>query len=85
MKKNKLSILYKKYYTPKLKQPLYNIKGFSKLYYIAKINKCLITNNHILDEKDIEFNNNVYIIYRNETKIIRINEKRNVYTDKNLD
>ena len=72
-----------------IKGKLENIKGSGFFLYIINqdipFNKCLITNNHILDEKDIELNNNVYIIYLNETKVIRINEKRNVYTDINLD
>ena len=47
--------------------------------------KCLMTNNHILDENDIKSGNYINISCQNEEKQIRINVKRKTYTDKNLD
>ena len=37
--------------------------------------KCLITNNHILDEDDIKINRNIIIEYKNKKKVIKIIEK----------
>ena len=48
-------------------------------------NKCLVTNNHILDEKNIKLNSKINIKYINEKKIIIMNEKRKKFTDKDLD
>ena len=50
-----------------------------------QFNKCLITNNHILDENDIQIKNNINIRYQNKNKVIKINEKRKKFTDKKLD
>ena len=46
---------------------------------------CLMTNNHVLEEKDTEKNNKIYIEYRNKEKIIEMTEKRRVITNKELD
>ena len=48
-------------------------------------NKCLITNNHFLDENEIQKYNNINVKCQNENKVIKINEKRKKYTDKKLD
>ena len=47
--------------------------------------KCLLTNNHILDENDIKVNKEIIIEYKNEIKSIEITENRKVYTNKELD
>ena len=66
-----------------------NIKGTGFFLNISNenilFNKCLITNNHILNENDIKINNKINIIYNNVNKIIEINGKRNVFTDIILD
>ena len=48
-------------------------------------NKCLITNNHILDKKSIQRNKEIKIIHKNEEKKIIIAEERKVFTDEELD
>ena len=47
----------------------------------------LMTNNHVLEEKDITLGKNIKISFDNDksTKIININNKRKVYTNKKLD
>ena len=47
--------------------------------------KCLITNNHILNENYIRMYNKIKIIYKKETKFISINENRKVFADEQLD
>ena len=47
--------------------------------------KCLITNNHILNENDIKINKEIIFEYKNKKKIIKIKEDRKVYTNKELD
>ena len=48
-------------------------------------NKCLITNNHILDKQHIQTNKEIKIIYKNEEKNIIITKERRTFTDKKLD
>ena len=50
-----------------------------------KLLPVLITNNHILNEEDLEINKNITIAINNEVKIIVINESRLVYTSKEFD
>ena len=47
--------------------------------------KCLITNNHILDENDIKINEEIKIEYRKKKKILEISKDRKVYTNEELD
>ena len=47
--------------------------------------KCLLTNNHVLNENDIKINKEIIIEYKNEIKRIEITENRKVYTNKELD
>ena len=47
-------------------------------------NKCLLTNNHIINEKDIRPNQEIILEYKNEKKIIEMNG-RIAYTNINLD
>jgi len=72
-----------------IERRLENINGTG---FFLKINnkdipfdKCLITNNHILNEDYIRNHNKFKIIYKNETKYISINENRKVFTDEELD
>ena len=48
-------------------------------------NKCLLTNNHILNKNDIKINNKINIEYQHKNKIIEINEQRRVFTNEKLD
>jgi hypothetical protein len=54
---------------------------FSKISDIL----CLITNNHILNEEDIEENKIIDISINNNPKKIKINKKRKKYTNEELD
>jgi len=47
--------------------------------------RCLITNNHVLNEDDIKINKYITLEYKNKKKEIKITEKRKVYTNKELD
>jgi len=47
--------------------------------------RCLITNNHILNEDDIKINKYITIEKKKKKKEIKITEKRKVYTNKELD
>jgi hypothetical protein len=47
--------------------------------------KCLLTNNHILNENDIKLNKEIIIEYRNKKERIKIKENRKVYTNEELD
>jgi len=47
--------------------------------------KCLLTNNHILNEKDIKLNNEIKLKYKNKIKRIKITKNRKVYTNEELD
>ena len=47
--------------------------------------KCLLTNNHILNESDIKLDREIKLEYRNEKKRIKITENRRVYTNEELD
>ena len=47
--------------------------------------KCLITNNHILNEDDIKLNEIIKFEYKNHTKRIKMKEGRKAYTNKELD
>ena len=61
---------------------------FTKIPYKNELIKVLITNNHVLNENDIENNKIItYIINNNEDdkKRIRIDNKRIRYTNKKLD
>ena len=67
------------------------IKGtgfFTKIPWDKAFIKVLITNNHIINEKDIE-NENVFIITfnnnENEKKLIKINKEKTNFTNKVLD
>ena len=48
-------------------------------------NRCLITNNHILNEENIKNGRRIKIIYRKKEKIIEITGNRRVFTNKELD
>jgi len=68
------------------------LKDINGTGFFLKINmenilfkKCLITNNHILNENDIKLNKEIIIEYKNEIKIIEITKNRKVYTNKELD
>jgi len=54
-----------------------NIKGIP-------FNKCLITNNHVLNEDFFKVNKEIEMEYINEMKVIQIG-KRSIYTSKRLD
>ena len=45
----------------------------------------LITNNHVLNENDIKINKIIKITINNKVKIIKIDEMRKKYTNKDLD
>ena len=69
-----------------------NLKNIIGTGFFLRINmedilfkKCLLTNNHVLNEKDIKVNKEIEIEYKNETKIIEIKKNRKVYTNKDLD
>ena len=70
-----------------------NINGINGTGFFIKIPCCnesikvLITNNHIINEKDIEEENTFIIKLNNEKeqKLIKINKKRRNYTNKKLD
>ena len=47
--------------------------------------KCLITNNHVLNENDIKLNKEIILEYKNKIKKIKIKENRKVYTNEELD
>ena len=47
-------------------------------------NKCLITNNHVLNEEFFQSNKIIQIEYLNENKIIQIGQRK-IYTSKTLD
>ena len=47
--------------------------------------KCLITNNHVLNENDIKINKEILFEYKNKQKSIKIKEDRKVFTNKVLD
>ena len=47
--------------------------------------KCLITNNHVLNENDIKINKEIKFEYQKINKTIKITDKRKTYTNKNLD
>ena len=49
------------------------------------LNKCLITNNHILKEDNIKIGKLIKIEYKNKEKIIDITENRRVFTSQELD
>ena len=72
-----------------IKGKLESIKGTGFFLYINNkdihFNKCLITNNHILDENDIEINSEIIIEYKGNKKMIVINEKRKAFTDIKID
>ena len=61
--------------------------GFFLEFHINGIpfNKCLITNNHILDKKHIQINKVIKLIYKNEEKNIKITKGRRTFTDAKLD
>ena len=60
--------------------------GFFLVINIRDIpfNKCLVTNNHVLNENYFKNNKTIEIEYLNETKIIQV-DKRRIYTNKKLD
>ena len=47
--------------------------------------KCLITNNHVLNENDIKLNKEIKLEYKNKIKKIKIKENRKVFTNEELD
>jgi len=47
--------------------------------------KCLITNNHVLNENDIKLNKEIILEYKNEKRRIEITKNRKVYTNEELD
>ena len=61
--------------------------GFFLEFFILDIpfNRCLITNNHILNEENIKNGRQIKIVYGNKEKIIEITENRRVFTNKELD
>ena len=69
-----------------------NLKNINGTGFFLRINmedilfkKCLLTNNHVLNEKDIKVNKEIEIEYKNKPKIIEIKKNRKVYTNKDLD
>ena len=62
---------------------------FCNIFYSEQSYKMpvLITNNHIINEKDIEINQEIGITLDDDKveKILKINEQRKTYTDKELD
>ena len=58
---------------------------FCKLPYKSEILSFLITNNHILNNEDIEINKSIKLSINNEFKNIKIDEKRIVITNEKLD
>ena len=60
---------------------------FTKIPYKDKMLPVLITNNHIIDENDLKDNNiiNLSINNNEEKRIIKLDEKRIRYTNKELD
>ena len=70
-------------------------KGIGSGFFCEIINDdfpikyCLFTNNHVLNEKNLETNNIIHFEYYKDSKNIEkeiiINENRKVYTDKKLD
>ena len=60
---------------------------FVRIPYNNQILKLLITNNHVLNEKDIMIDNIINISLNNEKifKEIKIDSNRKTYTNKNLD
>ena len=71
------------------KEKVENINGTGFFFKINNkdipFDKCLITNNHILNEDYITKHNKINITYNNQEKSISINEKRKVFTDEELD
>ena len=61
---------------------------FTKIPWYKDFIKVLITNNHIINEKDIQSENSFIITFNNnekEKKFIKINKKNKNFTNKNLD
>ena len=58
---------------------------FCNLPYKSKILPFLITNNHVLDNEDLKINKYIKFSINNEFKNIKIDEKRIVLTNKELD
>ena len=58
---------------------------FCNLPYKSKILPFLITNNHVLNNQDIEINKSITISINNEFKDIKIDETRITLTNKELD
>ena len=57
-------------------------------YKNIPFNKCLVTNNHVLDQENIRPDREIRLEYKNIGKIIEITKKgklRKVFSDKNLD
>ena len=52
---------------------------------MKEFKKCLLTNNHVLNENDIKLNKEIIIEYKNKIKRIKITENRKVYTNEELD
>ena len=48
-------------------------------------NKCLFTNNHVLDQDAIQINKEIKLLYKNKDKKITITKNRRAFTDKELD
>ena len=72
-----------------IKNKLENLKASAFLLQFQfndiPFNKCLITNNHILDKKDIQIGKEVKFIHNNIEKKIKITKERRVFTDEKLD
>ena len=48
-------------------------------------NKCLLTNNHILNMNDIQKDRKINFEYKNEKRVIEMTEKRRAFTNQELD
>ena len=97
--KNEILDLFKKedsickiYFEILLKNRL--ISGFGNGFFLKldneeikdiPFNRCLITNNHILNEENIKNGRRIKIIYRKKEKIIEITGNRRVFTNIELD
>ena len=62
-----------------------NGTGFFLKINMKEFKKCLLTNNHVLNENDIKINKEIIIEYKNKLKRIEITSNRRVYTNKELD
>ena len=58
---------------------------FTKIRFQNNLLPVLITNNHVLNDKDIENNKTIELIINNKVKRIEIDNSRKKYTNSKLD